>query len=81
MELVEDAALVSAKARCVCQETHQLKQLKTLDGHAYGVSYLAWSPDDTYLIACGPDDCSELWLWNIQVREDEQVYACVCVYK
>lgn len=50
------------------QDTHLLKQLKTLEGHAYGVSYLAWSPDDTYLIACGPDDCSELWLWNVQVR-------------
>ncbi|MGH0125334.1 UNVERIFIED_CONTAM: hypothetical protein FKN15_041978, partial [Acipenser sinensis] len=47
-------------------ETHQLKLLKTLEGHAYGVSYLAWSPDDNYLIACGPDDCSELWLWNVQ---------------
>ncbi|RXN14722.1 WD repeat-containing 26 [Labeo rohita] len=50
-------------------DTHQLKQLKTLEGHAYGVSYLAWSPDDTYLIACGPDDCSELWLWNVQTGE------------
>ncbi|XP_012688988.2 WD repeat-containing protein 26 isoform X2 [Clupea harengus] len=50
-------------------ETQQLKQLKTLEGHAYGVSYLAWSPDDTYLIACGPDDCSELWLWNVQTGE------------
>lgn len=49
------------------QESHQLKLLRTLEGHAYGVSYLAWSPDDTYLIACGPDDCSELWLWNVQV--------------
>lgn len=49
------------------QETQQLKLMKTLEGHAYGVSYLAWSPDDTYLIACGPDDCSELWLWNVQV--------------
>lgn len=52
---------------CVGQETQQLKLMKTLEGHAYGVSYLAWSPDDTYLIACGPDDCSELWLWNVQV--------------
>ncbi|CAB1340161.1 unnamed protein product [Coregonus sp. 'balchen'] len=34
-------------------ESHQLKLLRTLEGHAYGVSYLAWSPDDTYLIACG----------------------------
>uniref|UniRef100_A0AAX7SYJ9 WD repeat-containing protein 26 n=1 Tax=Astatotilapia calliptera TaxID=8154 RepID=A0AAX7SYJ9_ASTCA len=50
-------------------ETHQLKLLRTLEGHAYGVSYLAWSPDDTYLIACGPDDCSELWLWNVQTGE------------
>ncbi|KTG42308.1 hypothetical protein cypCar_00027565 [Cyprinus carpio] len=47
----------------------QLKQLKTLEGHAYGVSYLAWSPDDSYLIACGPDDCSELWLWSVQTGE------------
>ncbi|XP_066551240.1 WD repeat-containing protein 26 isoform X3 [Amia ocellicauda] len=50
-------------------DTHQLKLLKTLEGHAYGVSYLAWSPDDNYLIACGPDDCSELWLWNVQTGE------------
>ncbi|XP_029448953.1 WD repeat-containing protein 26 isoform X2 [Rhinatrema bivittatum] len=50
-------------------DTHQLKLLKTLDGHAYGVSYLAWSPDDNYLVACGPDDCSELWLWNVQTGE------------
>uniref|UniRef100_A0A3B5LNM1 WD repeat-containing protein 26 n=1 Tax=Xiphophorus couchianus TaxID=32473 RepID=A0A3B5LNM1_9TELE len=53
----------------VCSESHQLKLLRTLEGHAYGVSYLAWSPDDTYLIACGPDDCSELWLWNVQTGE------------
>uniref|UniRef100_A0A674MN12 WD repeat-containing protein 26 n=1 Tax=Takifugu rubripes TaxID=31033 RepID=A0A674MN12_TAKRU len=50
-------------------ESHQLKLLRTLEGHAYGVSYLAWSPDDVYLIACGPDDCSELWIWNIQTGE------------
>uniref|UniRef100_A0A673B2E5 WD repeat-containing protein 26 n=1 Tax=Sphaeramia orbicularis TaxID=375764 RepID=A0A673B2E5_9TELE len=50
-------------------ETHTLKLMKTLEGHAYGVSYLAWSPDDAYLIACGPDDCSELWLWNVQTGE------------
>ena len=44
------------------------KQLKTFDGHAYGVGYLAWSPDDTYLIACGPEDCSELWIWTVEVQ-------------
>uniref|UniRef100_A0A8C1B244 WD repeat-containing protein 26 n=1 Tax=Cyprinus carpio carpio TaxID=630221 RepID=A0A8C1B244_CYPCA len=50
-------------------DSHQLKLIRTLEGHAYGVSYLAWSPDDVYLIACGPDDCSELWLWNVQTGE------------
>jgi len=55
------------------QDTHQLKLLKTLEGHAYGVSYIAWSPDDNYLVACGPDDCSELWLWNVQVSGDLRV--------
>lgn len=50
-------------------ESHSVKMLKTLEGHAYGVSYLSWSPDDLYLIACGPDDCSELWLWNVQTGE------------
>ncbi|XP_017291592.1 WD repeat-containing protein 26-like [Kryptolebias marmoratus] len=53
----------------VDMETQHLKLMKTLEGHAYGVSYLAWSPDDAYLIACGPDDCSELWLWNVQTGE------------
>lgn len=55
------------KKTSLFQDTHQLKLLKTLEGHAYGVSYIAWSPDDNYLVACGPDDCSELWLWNVQV--------------
>ena len=41
--------------------------LRTIEGHSYGVGNLAWSPDDTYLIACGPEDCSELWIWNIEV--------------
>uniref|UniRef100_A0A3B4FRI2 WD repeat-containing protein 26 n=1 Tax=Pundamilia nyererei TaxID=303518 RepID=A0A3B4FRI2_9CICH len=53
----------------VDMDIQQLKLMKTLEGHAYGVSYLAWSPDDAYLIACGPDDCSELWLWNVQTGE------------
>ncbi|XP_046898279.1 WD repeat-containing protein 26 [Hypomesus transpacificus] len=53
----------------VDSESHQVKVMRTLEGHAYGVSYLAWSPDDVYLIACGPDDCSELWLWNVQTGE------------
>ncbi|GFG37456.1 hypothetical protein Cfor_07179, partial [Coptotermes formosanus] len=42
---------------------------KTLEGHSYGVAYIAWSPDSTHLIACGPEDCPELWIWNIESDE------------
>ncbi|CAH3181793.1 unnamed protein product [Porites evermanni] len=40
-----------------------------MEGHSFGVGHLAWSPDDTYLIACGPEDCSELWIWNTETGE------------
>jgi WD repeat-containing protein 26 len=42
---------------------------KTLDGHSYGVAYVSWSPDGLYLIACGPEDCPELWVWNIETGD------------
>lgn len=53
----------------VNMETHQLHPKRTFEGHSYGVSYIAWSPDSEYVIACGPDDCSELWLWNAQTGD------------
>ncbi|XP_014671792.1 PREDICTED: WD repeat-containing protein 26-like [Priapulus caudatus] len=53
----------------VDMDTHQLKHRRTFDGHSYGVSYISWSPDDKYVAACGPDDCSELWVWNVETGE------------
>ncbi|XP_072155113.1 WD repeat-containing protein 26 isoform X2 [Bemisia tabaci] len=41
----------------------------TLEGHSYGVAYLGWSPDSTHLIVCGPEDCPELWIWNVETEE------------
>ncbi|XP_064623467.1 WD repeat-containing protein 26-like isoform X1 [Lineus longissimus] len=49
----------------VDHQTKELRHHRTFEGHSYGVSYIAWSPDNVYIIACGPDDCSELWLWNV----------------
>ena len=46
------------------QTEFKLTIRKTIDGHQYGVSYLNWSPDSVYLIACGPDDSPELWVYN-----------------
>lgn len=53
----------------VDKETGTVKHKRTFENHSYGVSYLAWSPDCTFIIACGPDDCSELWLWNVVTGE------------
>ncbi|XP_055696505.1 WD repeat-containing protein 26 homolog isoform X3 [Lutzomyia longipalpis] len=50
---------VDPKAMCV-------KQRRTLDGHTYGVSFIAWHPDSKHLIVGGPEDCPDLWIWNIE---------------
>ena len=42
---------------------------RTLEGHAYGVAYMAWSSDSIHLAVCGPDDCSEMWIWNAESGE------------
>lgn len=42
----------------------KLSVRKALEGHQYGVSYLCWSPDSMYVIACGPDDSPDVWVWN-----------------
>lgn len=46
-------------------ETLQIRHNKVLEGHNYGVAYLAWSPDSSKLAVCGPDDCPEVWIWDV----------------
>lgn len=55
----------------VDMDTGTVRFKRTFDtgNHSWGVYYIAWSPDSQYVIACGPDDCSELWLWNVQTGE------------
>eukprot|EP00111_Clytia_hemisphaerica_P018391 TCONS_00054380-protein len=50
-------------------EDDTLVKWRTLEGHSYGVSYISWSPNDTYIIACGPEDCCELWIWQVETGE------------
>ncbi|UXI16660.1 cell division protein [Sarcoptes scabiei] len=47
-------------------ETSLLTLKYTLTGHTFGVSFFAWSPDDHYLLALGPEESSEFWLWDTQ---------------
>jgi len=47
----------------------ELKLRHTFEGHSYGAYFLAWSPDDTYLLACGHDESADIWVWNVQTGE------------
>ncbi|KAK7576445.1 hypothetical protein V9T40_012731 [Parthenolecanium corni] len=53
-------------------ETLTCRHRKTLDGHTYGAAYLSWSPDGAHLLVCGPEDCPELFIWNIDA-DDQRV--------
>jgi len=46
-------------------ETLTLKINKSLEPRSQGVSFFAWSPDSTRLAVCGPEDCDEIHLWNV----------------
>ncbi|OQR69625.1 WD repeat-containing protein 26-like [Tropilaelaps mercedesae] len=45
-------------------ETRVLSRQMSLEGHTFGVSCIAWSPDDSVLLVCGYEDSSDLWIWN-----------------
>lgn len=47
-------------------DRHQVKQLKTFECHANGVSFVTWSPDSKFLIVGGTEESSELLIFNIE---------------
>ncbi|XP_018327343.1 WD repeat-containing protein 26 isoform X2 [Agrilus planipennis] len=53
----------------VYPETCTISLKKTLEGHSYGAAYLAWNPDSIHLIACGPEESPEVWLWNVETEK------------
>lgn len=66
-------------------DTLTIHHKKTLSGHSFGVAYMAWSPDGVHLLVAGPEDCPELWLWNVDTEElkikvahsaDDSLTAC-----
>lgn len=34
-----------------------------------GAAYISWNPDSKHLIACGPEESPEVWLWNLDTEK------------
>ena len=58
---------------------------RSFEGHQRGVSHIAWSPDSLHIIVCGPEDSSELIVWNTEVSwyrsihcEPKKTWQYVC---
>jgi WD40 repeat protein len=45
-----------------------MKLRKQFEGHSFGIGCIAWCPFSRYVIACGTDECNELWIWDVEVR-------------
>lgn len=56
-------------------DTLTVKCNRSLEGHTCGASFIAWGPDSTHLIVCGPEDCADLWIWCL---DEERVKLRVC---
>lgn len=46
-----------------------MKLRKQFEGHSFGIGCIAWCPFSRYIIACGTDECNELWIWDIEVKK------------
>ena len=49
------------------KETYKMKLRKQFEGHSFGIGCIAWCPSSRYVIACGTDECNELWIWDVEV--------------
>ncbi len=45
-----------------------MKLRKQFEGHSFGIGCIAWCPFSRYIIACGTDECNELWIWDVEVN-------------
>ena len=49
-------------------DTYKLTLNKAYEEHSCGVALCEWSPDDRYLLVCGTEESTELWIWDVEAR-------------
>ncbi|CAF4407807.1 unnamed protein product, partial [Adineta steineri] len=52
----------------VDMQTYKMKLRKQFEGHSFGIGCIAWCPFSRYIIACGTDECNEIWIWDVEVN-------------
>ncbi|XP_017490651.1 PREDICTED: WD repeat-containing protein 26-like, partial [Rhagoletis zephyria] len=50
-------------------DTLNLSIKYTFGGHSFAIAFFAWSPDDHYLVALGPEEAGEFWIWDCTVSD------------
>ncbi|GFR84185.1 WD repeat-containing protein 26-like [Elysia marginata] len=50
----------------------EVRHLRTLDEHKYGVGFVSWCPDNVHILVCGPDETSEVFIYNSVTGEVRQ---------
>ncbi|KAK3702754.1 hypothetical protein RRG08_042739 [Elysia crispata] len=53
-------------------EQFEVRHLRTLDEHKYGVGLVSWCPDNLHILVCGPDETSEVFIYNSVTGEVRQ---------
>eukprot|EP00118_Oscarella_pearsei_P002921 m.12198 g.12198 ORF g.12198 m.12198 type:complete len:568 (+) comp23868_c0_seq1:226-1929(+) len=51
------------------EDPGDIKKVRTLQGHPFGIAWVQWSPDDQYILACGEEDSSEVFIWTVETGE------------
>jgi WD40 repeat protein len=53
----------------VIYDTNTYRPIQTLHEHDAGVSYVAWSPDDSYLVTCCVQQECSAKIWDMKVYQ------------
>lgn len=62
----------------ILQQTYKMKLRKQFEGHSFGIGCIAWCPFSRYIIACGTDECNEIWIWDVEVSSEEKQFRVIC---
>lgn len=61
--------LFALSASWLYAQNEEFIKQHVIKSHGAPVAGLSWSPDDSLLLSCGHEDCSDILVFNTQVGE------------